>query len=39
VSAPKGQRAAVYRLSTLVRVTGKSRLARTYTLPRAVAFG
>jgi hypothetical protein len=39
VNAPKGQRAAVYRLSTLVQVTGKSRLARTYTLPRTVAFG
>jgi PKD repeat protein len=38
VKTPAGQKAAVYRLMTLVRVGGSKRSARTYTLPRSVAF-
>ncbi|MEO8688975.1 MAG: hypothetical protein ABI611_12255, partial [Solirubrobacteraceae bacterium] len=39
VTAPAGQSAAVYRLSTRVRTSLRSpRLARTFTLPRAVDF-
>jgi uncharacterized repeat protein (TIGR01451 family) len=40
VTAPAGQKAAVYRLSTRVRrSTRTKRLTKTFTLPRAVDFG
>ena len=39
VKAPAGQSAAVYRLTTKVRKSARSKsLARTFTLPRAVDF-
>jgi hypothetical protein len=40
VAAPPGQKAAVYRLSTRVRKSAKSKaLTNTFTLPRAIDFG